>query len=105
MKSIHQNLEPVLIFEEEELEILVIQIRVKNMIIRLINAYGPQEYSSHEKILSFYSTLDQIIQNAKMDGCLLLLEMDANAKVGYNIIFNDPHPQSFNRKFLVLFIS
>ena len=101
LTGIHTNLEPVLIFEDEDMEILVVQIRVKSLLIRLINAYGPQEYSNHEKIISFYSSLDQLIQNAKMDGCLLILEFDANAKVGFDVIKNDPCPQSPNGKILL----
>ena len=70
MTGIHENLDPVLIYEDVDMEILVVQIRVNNLSVRIINAYGPQEYAGHDKIISFYSTLDQIIKNAKFDGCL-----------------------------------
>ena len=42
-------------------------------------------------IISFYSTLHQIFQNAEIDNWLL--EFDANAKVGPNVIFGDPNQQ------------
>ena len=79
MTGVHTNLSPVLIFEDTQLEILVVQIRIQNASIRIVNAYGPQENVRREKILSFYSVLDQIVQNAKMDSCLILLQLDANA--------------------------
>ena len=101
MTGVHENLDPVLIFEDQDLEILVIQIKINNIHIRILNAYGPQEYANHENIINFYSTLDQIIQNAKFDECLILCQLDANAKVGHNIIKNDPHPQTSNGKYLV----
>ena len=83
---------------------MVVQIKIKDKFIRLINAYGPQENEAHEKIIKFYSTLDQIVQNAKLDGCLTLLEFDANAKVGNIIIKNDPHPLSSNGSILIDFV-
>ena len=101
MTGVHVNLNPVLIFEDANLEILVVQIKIKDISIRVINAYGPQEYTSHEKILCFYSVLDQVIQNAKFDSCLILLQLDANAKVGYEIIKGDPYPQSPNGHILM----
>ena len=101
LTGIHENLEPVLVYEESDLEILVVQIRIGNIPLRIINSYGPQEYSDRGKIVSFYSTLDQIIQNSKLDKCLTLLQLDANAKVGKNIIKGDPYPQSQNGQLLM----
>ena len=101
MTGIHENLNPVFIFEDINLEILVIQIRIANISIRIINAYGPQEYAGNEKILRFYSTLDQVFQNAKFDDCLIVCQLDANAKVGFNIIQGDPYPQSPNGQILM----
>ena len=93
MTGIHENLDPVLLFEDVDLEILVVQIMVKNVPIRIINAYGPQEYANNEKIIAFYSTLDQIYQNAESDGCLILCQIDADANVGFEIIQRNLHPQ------------
>ena len=49
LTGVPENLEPVLIFEDENLEILVVQIKMRSMFIRIINAYGPQEYTSNER--------------------------------------------------------
>ena len=96
MTGIHENLNPVLVYEDEEAEILVVQIVVNKVPIRVINAYGPQEYEEHRKIIGFYSKLEQVILNAKMEECLYILELDSNAKVGFQVIKSDPHPQSPN---------
>ena len=72
------------------------------------NAYGPQERAStqyKEKVTAFYSTLDQEIKNAIFSGCLIFLELDANAKVGPNVIKGDPNPTSQNGVLLIDLIS
>ena len=91
LTAVHQNLQPVLIFEDDNLEILVIQTVIGENDCRLINAYGPQETDNQEKIIEFYATLDQQVKSAMLEGCLVMIEMDANAKVGSNIIHDDPN--------------
>ena len=101
LTGVHENLSPVLIYENDILDILVVQIKIGNQIIRLINAYGPQEYDSQDKIIEFYSIIDQEVQNAKEEGCQILMELDANAKIGWQCYDKDPHLQSQNGKILV----
>ena len=48
----------------------------------------------------FYSRLDCEIKRAKLCGALICIEMDSNAKLGSNLIPDDPHPQSGNGKML-----
>ena len=86
MTAVHSNLEPVLISEDDETEILVIQSKLGNYNCRFINAYGPQEYANVEEKINLYSRLDQEIKNAKFLNCLICIELDSNAKVGYDII-------------------
>ena len=40
------------------------------------------------------------IMKAKDDNCMILIEMDANAKVGSDIIKNDPHSITNNGKIM-----
>ena len=108
MTGVHENLSPVLIFEDSILEILTIQIKIGQYNIRIINAYGPQEGAGHEyqaKVTEFYSTLDQEVKNAFNANCLLYLEFDANAKVGSQYIKGDNHSISQNGIFLVDFVT
>ena len=44
----------------------------------------------------FYERLEGEVKQALVDNCLVLIECDANAKLGPEVIKNDPHPQSEN---------
>ena len=90
-----------MISENDESEILVIQAKIGNYDCRFINAYGPQEYAKSEEKTSFYSKLDQEVKNAKLFECLICIELDANAKVGYDIIKNDPNKMSVNGEYKI----
>ena len=97
LTAIHDNLNPIFISGgETDDEILVVQANFGNEKCRFINAYGPQESEDRNKVIQFYSKLDQEIKNAKILGCLIFIEMDANAKLGPEIIPGDPLPLSPN---------
>ena len=78
-------------------EVLVVEAKLKDKKVRLINAYGPQE---EELRKSFFHKLDEEVKSAKLAGALICLELDANSKLGPEIIPGDPHPQSKNGKLL-----
>ena len=65
------------------------------------NGYGPQEYQSIEDRIKFYARLEQEIINAKMFDNLICIEMDANAKIGPELIAADPNPRSPNGDLLI----
>ena len=69
--------------DDDEEEILVVQAHAENNKIWLINGYGPQENDDSD---SFYAKLDFVIKRAKYEGALVLIEMDANAKLGREVI-------------------
>ena len=96
LTAVVRDLEPVLISDGgEENEILVVQANVGKHKIRIINAYGPQEDEA-EKSLSFWQQLEAETISADDENCLTLIQLDANAKVGPEIIQNDPNFQSNN---------
>ena len=102
MTAVHENLNPVFISEGENgNEILVVQAEFGSEKCRFINGYGPQENSNRATIIEFYSRMDQEIKNAKMLGCLVCICIDANAKLGGDIIPGDPHPMSQNGDYLL----
>ena len=106
LTAAHSNLQPVLISDgEDDSEILVIQAQLGKYNCRFINAYGPQEYASLEVRIAFYARLDQEVKNAKLFNCLVCLEMDANAKVGCEIIKDDPNKLSGNGEFFLDFVA
>ena len=101
LTAIENDLSPVLIsLGSNESEILVVQISVGRHKIRIINGYGPQEQENYEKIGTFWQDLEQEIISAKDEQCMVLIQMDANAKLGRDILPQDPHPISNNGKLL-----
>ena len=97
----HKSLKPVLIEEySEEFELLVIEVKLGNKDIRVMSGYGPQENLSKEERLSFFAKLEEEVVKAKMNNKEVFIEMDANSKLGENIINGDPHKQSDNGKML-----
>ena len=101
LTGIHKSLKPILINSEDELEILTVQANVGNLSCRFINAYGPSEGCSRdEKTIAFYAKLDQEIKTSKLFGHMVCIQLDANAKLGRDIIKGDHHNMSPNGELL-----
>ena len=91
-----ENIGSVLVTSTDS-EILVVQTKVGDLDLRVINAYGPQELESEKaKIYKFWQDLEKEVILAKDSNCKVLIQMDANAKVGCDVIKNDPNAQSPN---------
>ena len=83
MTAIDPNLNPMLITPKiEEAEILTVQLELSNKKARIINGYGPQESDCQQNRFNFWSGLEQEVISAKSESCMLIIQMDANAKVG-----------------------
>ena len=76
------------------------QAHLGNLNIRIFNGYGHQEGSNKDNILHVWHEIEKQTIIAKDEGCGVLLEVDANAKLGCNIIENDPNPISSNGQIL-----
>ena len=77
----------------------MIEVLIGKLRVRIINAYGPQETDIIGRKLKFYSELDKQIVQAGEDGCGLILQLDANAKIKVND--KDPHDISPNGKLFI----
>ena len=78
------------------------QVKTENYNIRVINAYGPQEDNyNKEDIYNFWQELEEEVVSAKDDDCLVLIQLDANAKLGSKIIKDDPHDMTENGQLLL----
>ena len=88
---------------EDNNEIITVQVNLSGKKCRIINAYGPQEQTEINNLecMKFWINLEGEISNALDDGCMVLLEMDANAKVG-QIIRNNPQNNISNNGKLLL---
>ena len=101
LTAIDHNLDPVLIqSEDEECEILVVQCNLGKQKVRIINGYGPQEDEPLIKRMIFWEKIEQEVVAAQNEKCMILIELDANAKLGSQLIGNDPNKMSENGRLL-----
>ena len=63
---------------------------LNNQKIRVINGYGPQEDDNNQNKLNFWMGLEEEVLSAKSESCMVMIQMDANAKVGRDYISADP---------------
>ena len=106
MIGVHQALGPFLIKEyNNEFELLVVEVKIRDKEIRVISGYGPQENWPEVERIPFFLALEEEIAKAEMLGKSVIIELDANSMLGPLIIKGDPHPQSQNGKTLANIIS
>ena len=54
--------------------------------LRIINGYGPQEHAGQNTINKFWQDLEEQVMLAKSCDSFCLLQLDANAKIGKEVI-------------------
>ena len=98
---VHKSLKPVLIEEyATDFELIVVEVKIGDKEVRLIVGYGPQENLKKEDRTPFFTKLEEEVEKAKISNKAVLVQMDANSKLGPQIIKGDPHRQSDNGKIL-----
>ena len=101
MIGVHKGLKPFLIQEySSDFELLVVEVKVANRDVRIISGYGPQESWPETERMPFFLALEQEIVKAELDGKSILIELDANSKLGPQYIPGDMHCQTENGKLL-----
>ena len=104
LTAVDENIGCVLVSSTES-EILVVHSKLGDFDLRIINAYGPQEIEADkDKLFQFWRDLEKEVILAKESNCRVIVQMDANAKVGCEIIRNDPCNQSQNGALLLSLI-
>ena len=97
MIGVHVAHQPVLISEySDTFEMLVVEIKASGKEVRLITGYGPQENLDVKERMPFFSTLEEEIVSAFMSQKSIIIQMDANSKLGKDIVPNDIHEQTAN---------
>ena len=86
LTAVHKSLSPVSVSNDTEEEVLVVEATVANKRVRFINGYGPQEDEKDEIREGFFHRIDQEVKSSKLAGAMICMEMDANAKLGSEII-------------------
>ena len=101
MCAIREELNPKLInVYEDAFELLVVEVNVEKKNICVITGYGPQENWDERRRRSFFIALEAEIVKAEIAGKSVIIEMDANSKLGPHYIPNNPHEMSPNGKIL-----
>ena len=102
LTGISHSLNPVLISDgaEDEIEILVVEGEMGSNKCRFINGYGPQEAADINKRITFFARLEEEIIKSIIQGSFICIQLDANAKLGPDVIKNDPHERSSNGELL-----
>ena len=102
LTAIDQNLNAVQTSSfDDTVDILTVQLKANNLDVRIINAYGPQEDDALDSIVNFWQLLEEEAIAAMEEDCCIIIQLDANAKVGYETIKNDRNPMSANGRRLV----
>ena len=102
---VKSELEPVWIAEgDDQVELLVVEVRVKELKIRIINAYGPQESDSVERKTLFWARIQSEVISATEAGSAVIIEMDGNFHCGDEIIRGDPNKINNNGKMFQTFM-
>ena len=81
------------------------EIKIENRDIRVMSGYGPQESWPETDRMAFFLALEEEIVKAELDGKSILIELDANSKLGPELIPGDLHSQSDNGKILAAIIA
>ena len=98
MCAVDESLNPKLVEEHNDpFEILVVEIDGQK---RIITGYGPQENWTEERRMPFFVTLEAEIVKAAMAGKSVIVELDANSKLGPENIPGDPHGITPNGRIL-----
>ena len=98
MCAVDEALNPKLVEEyNDPYELLVVEIDNDK---RIITVYGPQENLAEDKRRPFFAILEEEVVKAAMAGNSVIIELDANSKMGSENIPGDPHTISPNGKIL-----
>ena len=100
-----KDLEPVWIREgDDNIEVLVVEIKIEDLKTRCICAYGPQEKDSQDKKLNFWARLSEEVRESEENESAIIIQMDGNLWAGEEIIQEDPNNCNANGKLLKEFL-
>ena len=84
-----KDLEPVWISEgDDEIEVLVVEIKLEDLKTRCICAYGPQE---KDRKLNFWARPSEEVKESKENESAIIIQMDGNLWAGEEIVKGDPN--------------
>ena len=88
----------------EDVEVITVDIHLKDMAVSVISAYGPLENAAAHKKNAFWEHLSKQAQHAKSSGKGLILQGDLNSWLGPKLLPGDQRPQNGNGKLFQNFL-
>ena len=79
---------------------MVVEVKIGNKEVRIISGYGPQENWPAAARMPFFMALEEEVVKAELANKSIIIELDANSKLGPAIIPGDKHQQSENGRVL-----
>ena len=99
LTSVNKKLNPEWVSEGVEgVEVLSVNIKTANKVIRVVNGYGPQEKENQEKRRKFWNHIQKEHEEAKNAGTSTMICVDGNAWLGKDVIKDDPNNENKNGK-------
>ena len=103
--GIDKNLQSVWVREGEgEVEAITVVVTLKDVSVRVTNAYSPQEYDNKNKKDKFWEYLYTEVNICNKEGFACLIIFDANSWLGNKILIGDPHEQNENGRLFQNFL-
>ena len=95
--GIDKDIKSTLIREgAEDIEAISVKIFLKDIEIRAITAYGPQENAVKNQKELFWEFIEKEVNDAEFEGNGLFIQMDGNLHAGSQLIDGDPNKQNQN---------
>ena len=103
--GVDKNLKSTLVKEgEEEVEAISVKNFLKDLEIRVVTAYGPQENALKNQKDKFWEFIEEEVNNAEFEGNGLIIQMDGNLHAGSQLIKGDPNKQNQNGRLFCEFL-
>ena len=103
--GVHKDVYSVALNEgDDNVECFSVEISIKDINIRLCNAYGPQEADSIERKQNFWEFLDREVDAAEENNSGFLLQFDGNLWAGEEIIEGDVRKQNYHGRLFQEFL-
>ena len=84
--GVNNDLKSTLIKEgDEDTEAISVKVFFKELSVRAISAYGPQENAIKEKKDKFWDFIENEVNEAELEGDGLVIQMDGNLHAGKDI--------------------
>ena len=98
--GVDKDLKSTLVKEgENDTEAISVKVSLKDIELRVITAYGPQENDLKVKKENFWEFIEEEIINAELAGEGVIIQMDGNLHAGPDIIKGDPNIRNQNGKY------